>query len=116
MNSIRASLDVSGRREKWLTQYLHPDWTIAILRWLALQYMILLACKDYRTPQQDVVLMRTRDFSATDMLCELHRLPVRKGVHYKLLILTYKTLNGSAPEYPGEPVTGLLPNKSVTNW
>ena len=45
------------------------------------------------------VLMRPRDFSATDMLCELHCLPVRKRVHYKLLLLTYKTLNGSAPEY-----------------
>ena len=25
--------------------------------------------------------------------------PVYKRVHYKLLLLTYKTLNGSAPEY-----------------
>ena len=38
----------------WWTQSLHPDWTTAILCWLALQYRILLACKDYRTPQQDV--------------------------------------------------------------
>ena len=45
------------------------------------------------------VLMRPRDFSATDMLCELHWLPVRKRVYYKLLLLTYKTLNGSPPEY-----------------
>ena len=45
------------------------------------------------------VLMRPRDFSATDKLCELHWLPVRKLVHYKLLLLTYNTLNVSAPEY-----------------
>ena len=45
------------------------------------------------------VLMRPRNFSATDMLCELYWLPVRKRVHYKLLLLTYKTLNGSSPEY-----------------
>ena len=43
--------------------------------------------------------MRPQDFSATDMLCELHWLPVRKRVYYKLLLLTYKNLNGSAPEY-----------------
>ena len=43
--------------------------------------------------------MRPRDFSAKDMLCELHWLPVRKLVHYKLLLLTYKALNGSVPEY-----------------
>ena len=42
------------------------------------------------------VLMRPRDFSAKDMLCELHWLPVLKRVHYKLLLLTYKTLNDSA--------------------
>ena len=33
------------------------------------------------------------------MLCGLHWLPVRKRVHYKLLLLNYKILNGSAPEY-----------------
>ena len=41
----------------------------------------------------------TTGFSATDMLCELHWLPVRKRVYYKRLLLTYKTLNGSGPEY-----------------
>ena len=43
------------------------------------------------------VHMRPRNFSAGDMLCELHWNPVRKRVHYKPLLLTYKTLNGSAP-------------------
>ena len=45
------------------------------------------------------VLMRPRDLSATGMLCELHWLPVRKRVYYKLLLLTYKTFDGSAPKY-----------------
>ena len=40
---------------------------------------------------------RPLDSSAKDMLCELHWLPVRKRVCYKLLLLTYKTLNGSVP-------------------
>ena len=43
--------------------------------------------------------MRPRDFSAKYMVCELHCIPVRTRVHYKLLLLTYTTLNGSAPEY-----------------
>ena len=72
----------------------HPDWTTAILCWLALQYRILPACKDYRC-----VLMRPLDFIAKVMLCELHWLLVYKRVHYKLLLLTYKMLNGSAHEY-----------------
>ena len=45
------------------------------------------------------VLMRPRDSSAKDMLCALHWLPIRKRVHYKLLLITYKTLNDSALEY-----------------
>ena len=59
------------------------------------------------------VLMRTRDFSATDMLCELHWLPVRKGVHYKLLLLTYKTLNGSAPEYLVNQLQDYSPTRAL---
>ena len=41
-------------REHLYIQSLHPAWTTEILCWLALQYRILLACKDHRTPQQDV--------------------------------------------------------------
>ena len=64
---------------------------------------------------QDVycVLMRRRDFSATDMLCELHWLPVRKRVHYKPLLLTYKTLNGSAPEYLVNQLVYYWPTKAL---
>ena len=53
VNSIRASLDVQVA-ERVVTQSLHPDWTTAIHCWLALQYRILPACKDYRTPLLDV--------------------------------------------------------------
>ena len=41
-------------QREWWTQSLHPDWTTVILYGLAVHYRILLACKDYRTPQQDV--------------------------------------------------------------
>ena len=43
--------------------------------------------------------MRPFDFSVTYMLCELRWLPVCKRVYYKLILLTYKTPNGSVPEY-----------------
>ena len=59
------------------------------------------------------VLMRPRDFSATDMLCELHWLPVRKRVDYKLLLLTYKTLNGSAPEYLVNQLQDYCPTRAL---
>ena len=57
--------------------------------------------------------MRPRDFSATDMLCELHWLPVRKRVYYKLLLLTYKTLNGSAPEYLVNQLQDYCPTRAL---
>ena len=59
------------------------------------------------------VLMRPRDFSATDMLCELHWLPVRKRVYYKLLLLTYKTLHGSAPEYLVNQLQDYCPTRAL---
>ena len=33
----------------------------------------------------------------TNVLCELHWLPVTKRCQYKLLVLTYKTLHGTTP-------------------
>ena len=52
VNSIRASPDVQVV-EKVVNAIFTP-WTTTILCWLALQYRILLACKDYRRPLQDV--------------------------------------------------------------
>ena len=57
--------------------------------------------------------MRPLDLSAKDMLCELHWLPVRKQVHYRLLLLTYKTLNGSAPEYLVNQLQDYCPTRAL---
>ena len=57
--------------------------------------------------------MRPRDFSATDMICELHWLPVRKRVHYNLLLITYKTLNDSAPEYLVNQLQDYCPTRAL---
>ena len=48
-----------------------------------------------------------------DMLCELHWPPVGKRVHYKLLLLTYKTLNGSAPEYLVNQLQDYCPTRAL---
>ena len=98
-------------REPCRTQSLHPDWTTAILCWLALQYRILL--QRLQNAAARCVLMRPRDFSATDMLCELHWFPVRKRVYYKLLLLTYNTLNGSAPAYLVNKLQDYCPTRAL---
>ena len=59
------------------------------------------------------VLMRTRDCSATEMLCELHWLPVRKRVKYKLLLLTYKTLHGMGPGYLVDQLKEYCPTRTL---
>ena len=59
------------------------------------------------------VLMRPRDFRATDMLCELQWLPVRKQVYYKLLLLTYKTLSGSVPGYLVNQLQDYYPTRAL---
>ena len=57
--------------------------------------------------------MRPRNFSATDMLCELHWLPVRERVHYKLFLLTYETLQGSAAEYLVNQLQDYCPTRAL---
>ena len=98
VNSIRASLDVQvAERVVNAIFTSRLDCCNSLLTCLTVQDFTRL--KRLQNAATRCVLMRPRDFSATDMLCELHWLPVRKRVYYKLLLLTYKTLNGSAPEY-----------------
>ena len=97
VNSIRASLDVQvAERVVNAIFTSRLDYCNSLLAGLTEQDFTRL--QRLQNAAARCVLMRPRDFSATDMLCELHWLPVRKRVDYKLLLLTYKTLNGSAPE------------------
>ena len=59
------------------------------------------------------VLMRPWDFSTTDLLCELFLLPVRQQLHYKLFLLTYNILNGSAPEYLVNQLHDYCPTRAL---
>ena len=99
MTSIRASHDVQvAERVEGAIFTSRLDYCNYVLAGLTVQDFIPL--QRLQNAAERFVLMRPRDFSTTNMLCELHWLPVRKRVPYKLLLLTYKTLNGSAPEYP----------------
>ena len=46
-----------------------------------------------------LILRRNRRSSATVMLHELHRLPIKKRVMYKLLLVVYKSQHDMAPDY-----------------
>ena len=49
----------------------------------------------------------------TPVLCSLHWLPVRYRPQYKILVYTYKALNGTAPQYIQELVTPYQPPRSL---
>ena len=91
VNSIRASLDVHvAERVVNAIFSSRLEYCNSLLAGLTVQDCTRLQILQNATAR--CALMRPRDFSATDMLCELQWLTVRKRVYYKLLLLTYNTL------------------------
>ena len=41
----------------------------------------------------------------TPLLAELHWLPVRSRIHYKILLITFKVLHGLSPKYPSDLIS-----------
>ena len=59
----------------------------------------------------------------TPVLKELHWLPVRFRIHFKILLLTFKALNGIVPDYIKELINvkkherySLRSNSGITQW
>ena len=46
-----------------------------------------------------LILMKTNQNSITECLRELHWLPIRAQIDFKILVLVYKCLWGNAPKY-----------------
>ena len=82
VSSIRDSIDVHVAER--VSTSIQTGYCNSLLAGLTVQDFTRLQRLQYAAAR--CVLMRPRDFSATDMLCELHWLPVRKRVHYKLLL------------------------------
>ena len=51
--------------------------------------------------------------SITPILNELHWLPINKRCQFKILLLTFKSLNGCAPEYICDMLNVYMPNRSL---
>jgi len=46
------------------------------------------------------IVTNTRKYDhITPILQKLHWLPVRQRIHFKILLITYKSINDMAPEY-----------------
>ena len=60
------------------------------------------------------VLTRTSKFShITPILRELHWLPVRERVKYKIILLTWKSINGLAPQYLQDCISEYNPPRQL---
>ena len=60
------------------------------------------------------LLTGTRKYdSITPILKELHWLPVAERTHYKILLLTFKSLNNLAPFYLKESLTPYVPIRTL---
>ncbi len=57
-----------------------------------------------RTPRRDHI---------TPVLCELHWLPVKYRIDYKVAVHTYRALNGQAPVYLQDLVTSYQPHRAL---
>ena len=60
-----------------------------------------------------LVTRTNRDDHITPVLKRLHCLPVQERIIFKVLLLTYKTIHGSAPSYLSELVSSYTPNRSL---
>ena len=59
-------------------------------------------------------MTRTRNSEhITPVLRTLHWLPVRQRITYKILLLTYKTLNGMAPKYIADLLQPYTPTRQL---
>ena len=47
------------------------------------------------------------------ILNELHWLPINKRCQFKIMLLTFKSLNGCAPEYLCDMLNVFMPNRSL---
>ena len=60
------------------------------------------------------VLSKTRKYDhITPTLIELHWLPVRQRIQFKILLLTWKSLNGLAPSYISQLLTPYVPTQTL---
>ena len=60
-----------------------------------------------------VISQNKRYTSITPILNELHWLPINKRCQFKILLLTFKSLNGCAPEYLCDMLNVYMPNISL---
>ena len=56
-----------------------------------------------------IIMQRRKYDRVTPILKDLHWLPVQQRIYFKILLITYKALNGKAPEYVRSMLSNYIP-------
>ena len=80
-------------------------WKCSWLLWVVTSYSVLLSI---------ISLSKRRKYDhISNVLRELHWLPVEHRISYKILLLTYKALNGHAPQYLSALISKYVPPRPL---
>ena len=60
-----------------------------------------------------VVCQAVRTCSATELCRQLHWLPVKQRINYKLAVLTYKARQSGSPSYLASLISDYVPSRSL---
>ena len=80
---------------------------------MAYQLLNLINYSAFRMPQLDFISRAPKSHHITPVLQQLHWLPVKDRISFKLLLLTFKALHGLAPIYISELIKPYNPSRSL---
>ena len=67
-------------------------------------------CNEYRTLARDWFLENKKFCHVTSLIYELHWLPIKYRIEFKILLITFKILNFGAPTYLSSLISLKLPS------
>ena len=126
INSICKSCYIHLRHLGQIRRYLTPEATATLVHAFVTSKLdnlnsILHGIPDYLVQKLQLIqnqaaklILRKKKFdSVTPLLKSLHWLPVKYRLDFKILLLTYKCLNGHAPEYLSELLQSYMPSRTL---
>ena len=87
------------------------DYCNSLLYWISGHQ--LLRIQRIQTTAARLILQRDRWSSARAMLNELHWLPMRKRISFKVLLVLYKAMHGWTPDYISVLATAYVPQRHL---
>ena len=91
----------------------HPNLTIVTACSIAFLLVNCRSCKCYKNTAARLVVRERKSAHITPVLSNPHWLPVQQRVIFKLLLVTYKALNGIAPTYIIDLLRPHIPTRTL---